>query len=94
MVVYPLKHILHPQFLVKQIHKFEKIEQYNLKVYKYPANSRTRLYALVESNGDSYNAKVVDKKGEIYLALTGYATVELPSAMDDNLLDPIKKVMQ
>jgi hypothetical protein len=65
-----------------------------LKIYKYPTNSRTRLYALVESNGDTYNARVVDKKGEVYLALTGYATVELASAMDKKLLEPIKKAMQ
>ncbi len=65
-----------------------------LKIYKYPGNSRTRLFALVENNGETYNARVVDKKGEIYLALTGYATVELPSAMDNKLLEPIKKAMK
>ncbi|KAA3624391.1 MAG: SDR family NAD(P)-dependent oxidoreductase, partial [Bacteroidetes bacterium] len=65
-----------------------------LQVYKYPSNSRTRLYAVVEEENGTYNAKIVDKKGEVYLAVSGYATVELGAVTDEKLLEPIQKVMQ
>lgn len=43
------------------------------------ANGR-RLYAIVEAvnGGEAFNAQVVDGKGQVFLALTGYRTIALP----------------
>jgi hypothetical protein len=43
-----------------------------------------RLYAVVtpDSQGGSYDAEVVDGKGNLYLQMTGYRTVPVPDAVD------------
>jgi malonyl CoA-acyl carrier protein transacylase len=65
----------------------------SLEIFKLPSSNRKRLYALVEHDEGKYNAKVVDGKGEVYLSIKGYSTAEFMSDIDDNLLKPLKMVM-
>ncbi len=46
-------------------------------------NGTNRLRALVQSleGGDRFDAQVVDGSGNVYLALTGYRTVQLPNSI-------------
>ncbi len=59
----------------------------SVTVYRAPdrveEGERSRLLALVQTpdNGDRFDAQVVDESGNIYLALTGYRTVKLPTAV-------------
>jgi acyl carrier protein/NAD(P)-dependent dehydrogenase (short-subunit alcohol dehydrogenase family) len=49
-------------------------------------------FAVVLSNpDDSYDVKIVDSKGTIYLALQGYRTMNLPDPVPADLLEPLKK---
>ena len=47
-----------------------------------PESADTRLYAVVTSEQDqgSFDAEVVDAKGNCYLQLNGYRTVAVPNA--------------
>jgi len=50
-----------------------------------PAESRTTsLFAVVtpHPNEERFDAEIVDTKGNCYLQLTGYHTVEIPNAMN------------
>jgi hypothetical protein len=49
-----------------------------------PEPADTRLYAVVnpDSKRGTFDAEVVDTKGDRYLRLTGYRTVAIPNAMD------------
>ena len=50
-----------------------------------PAESPTgSLFAVVapHPNEDRFDAEIVDAKGNCYLQLTGYHTVEIPNAVD------------
>jgi len=54
----------------------------------------TRLYAVVTSAGrGSFDAEVVDTKGNRCLRLSGYRTVALPSAVDAERLKALKAAM-
>jgi NAD(P)-dependent dehydrogenase (short-subunit alcohol dehydrogenase family)/acyl carrier protein len=49
-------------------------------------------FAVVLSNPDnSYDVKIVDNKGNIYLTLQGYRTMNLPDPVQADLLEPLKK---
>ncbi len=49
-----------------------------------PENVDTRLYAVVTSDpaAGSFDAEIVDTKGNRYLQLSGYRTVAVPNAVD------------
>ncbi len=53
------------------------------------------LYAVVtpDSQGESFNAEVVDKAGNQYLHLSGYRTVALPNSVDVEPLRVMRSVM-
>jgi hypothetical protein len=53
-------------------------------VCREPEHAEGALYAVVTPNPDqaSFNAEVVDAKGNRYLEVTGYRTVALPNAID------------
>jgi len=52
----------------------------------------TRLYALVTPDPDhaSFDAEVVDAKGNRYLQLSGYRTVAVPGAVDAGRLQALR----
>ena len=53
-------------------------------VYRQPEEAAgRRLYALVEAigGGESYDARVVDEAGNVYVELKGYRTVDLPGSV-------------
>jgi hypothetical protein len=53
------------------------------------------LFALVDDNPDgTYNAEVVDDKGNLYLVLRGYRTMDLPDPIQADLLDPLKSALK
>jgi acyl transferase domain-containing protein/acyl carrier protein/NAD(P)-dependent dehydrogenase (short-subunit alcohol dehydrogenase family) len=53
--------------------------------------AKAAFFALVDSSPDgSYNAKVVDDEGNLYLVLQGYRTMDLPDPVQADLLDPLK----
>jgi len=50
------------------------------------------FFAVVAPNGDNtYDGKLVDDKGNIYMTLEGYRVMDLPDPVDPDLLTPIKK---
>ena len=60
-----------------------------------PELSETRLYALVipHPGEGSFNAEVIDEKGNCYLQLSGYRTVGLPALVDAGKLEVLQSVM-
>jgi acyl transferase domain-containing protein/NAD(P)-dependent dehydrogenase (short-subunit alcohol dehydrogenase family) len=59
-----------------------------------PETNQTRLYAVVTSDGSgSFDAGVVDTKGNRYLHLSGYRTVAVPNAVDAEKLKALQAAM-
>jgi acyl transferase domain-containing protein/acyl carrier protein len=60
-----------------------------------PQSGDTRLYAVVTPDGDhgSFDADVVDTKGNCYLHLSGYRTAAFPSAVDAEPLKALQAAM-
>jgi acyl transferase domain-containing protein len=60
-----------------------------------PESADTRLYAVVTSDWGrgSFDAEVVDAKGNRYLHLSGYRTVAVPSAVDAERLKALQAAM-
>ncbi len=60
-----------------------------------PEPADTRLYAVVTSDRDrgSFDAEVVDAKGNRYLQLRGYRTVAIPGAVDAERLKALQAAM-
>jgi NAD(P)-dependent dehydrogenase (short-subunit alcohol dehydrogenase family)/acyl carrier protein len=60
-----------------------------------PELADTRLYAVVTPNPDcgSFDAEVVDAKGNRYLQLSGYRTVAIPNAVDAERLKALRAAM-
>ena len=60
-----------------------------------PESADTRLYAVVTSDParGSFDAEVVDAKGNRYLQLSGYRTVAVPSAVDAERLKALQAAM-
>ena len=50
---------------------------------------------MVAANADgTYDAKVLDAKGKVYLILRGYQTMDLPDTVRADLIQPIKAALQ
>jgi hypothetical protein len=61
-----------------------------------PETATGRLHAVVtpSASGDgSYDARVVDADGNVYLVVDGYRTVELPGAASASQLEPFRAAM-
>ena len=60
-----------------------------------PERAESRLYAVVTPNprNGSFDAEVVDAKGNRYLQLGGYRTVEIPNAVDAERLKALQAAM-
>ncbi|MBT8221234.1 MAG: SDR family NAD(P)-dependent oxidoreductase, partial [Bacteroidia bacterium] len=65
----------------------------SLQIYQHPKSSRARLYAVVDQRDGSYDADIVDSKGEVYLSLKGYKTAEFITEIDKKLLEPLAVAM-
>jgi NAD(P)-dependent dehydrogenase (short-subunit alcohol dehydrogenase family) len=55
----------------------------SVTAYRQPEEANGRLYALVHAldGGEAYDAQVVDERGNVYVALQGYRTVDLPGSV-------------
>jgi hypothetical protein len=60
-----------------------------------PELAEGRLYAVVTPDPDqgSFDAEVLDAKGNRYVHLSGYRTVALPTGLDAELLKPLQAAM-
>jgi len=53
------------------------------------------FFSIVDLTEDgAYNAEVVDDKGNLYLILRGYRTMDLPDSVQADLLEPLQKVLR
>ncbi len=58
-------------------------------------NLETAYLSVVATNPDgSYDAKLVDSKGQVYLILRGYRTMDLPDPVQADLLKPLQQGLQ
>jgi hypothetical protein len=59
-----------------------------------PAAEGGHLKAAVTSAGeDRFDAQVIDDDGRVYIRLQGYRTMEMPDPVADDLLEPLKDVI-
>jgi hypothetical protein len=60
-----------------------------------PENAVGALRAVVVARPDDggFDAQVVDAAGNVYVTMQGYRTVELPSAVDEDRLAPLRQAM-
>jgi hypothetical protein len=66
-----------------------------LLIFRQPAeNGKLKYFALLSQHGKAWNALVLDGKGEVYLKLEGYKTVEFISEFDKSLLKPLQAVVK
>jgi 3-hydroxymyristoyl/3-hydroxydecanoyl-(acyl carrier protein) dehydratase len=67
----------------------------SLRVHKPSEPGQTQLHSVVTPNEDGgFDARVVDQQGTVWLALSGYRTMELPDPVDDSLLAPLRAAMR
>jgi hypothetical protein len=72
-------------------HTFEELKVFSIPE-KEPAGG---YFSIIETNSDgSYDAKLLDGKGEVYLALRGYKTMDLPDPVQSELLQPIQQAFK
>ena len=66
-----------------------------LMLFRSPDSVEGRLFAVVTPNvkQESFSAEVVDEKGNCYLSLAGYKTVELPNFVDTERLRNLQAVL-
>jgi hypothetical protein len=66
-----------------------------LGLYRAPTSAEDRLYAVVTRNeGEgSFDAEVLDTRGNCYLRLTCYQTVAIPNAVDAKPLKALQEIM-
>jgi hypothetical protein len=58
-------------------------------------NPEAACFSVVVRNPDgSYDATLVDGKGEVYLILRGYKTMDLPDPVQADLLKPLQQGLQ
>ena len=64
-------------------------------IFKPLERGKGTLCSVVTPRPDGgFDARVVDGKGAVILALSGYRTMELPESVDDQLLEPIRMAFQ
>jgi len=62
-----------------------------LSVHKCSEGGQTTLHSIVTPRQDGgFDARVVDQKGNVWLALSGYRTMALPDLVDKELLAPLR----
>jgi acyl transferase domain-containing protein/acyl carrier protein/NAD(P)-dependent dehydrogenase (short-subunit alcohol dehydrogenase family) len=66
-----------------------------LKVFSLPENLDESFFAIITVNSDgSYDGKLMDGKGYVYLVLRGYKTMDLPDPVQADLLKPLQRALQ
>ena len=69
------------------------IEQ--LRIVRLPEVAEKYLFAVVTPKPDgSFDAELCDRAGNIYLALAGYRTMELPESVAVGLLKPLQEALR
>jgi len=60
-----------------------------------PETADGPLYAVVVSSPDArgFDADVVDTSGVVYVTMRGYRTVELPTPVDEAVLEPVRRAI-
>jgi acyl transferase domain-containing protein/NAD(P)-dependent dehydrogenase (short-subunit alcohol dehydrogenase family)/acyl carrier protein len=68
----------------------------DLKIISSPESvPNAAFYSVVMPNPDgTYDAKVVDEKGNLYMILRGYKTMDLPDPIPEDLLRPLQQAFQ
>ena len=64
-----------------------------LFIYDIPDQKKEQLFAVVNQVDDGYDISVVNKKGEIFIDLSGYKTAEFVMNMDEKLVAPLEAVL-
>ncbi|MBL1204958.1 MAG: SDR family NAD(P)-dependent oxidoreductase [Calditrichaeota bacterium] len=65
-----------------------------LNFYAPIGENKKKLNAVInEGENGNFDAKVVDSSGTVYLSLEGYRTMQMPDAIDADLLKPLKEIM-
>ena len=67
-----------------------------VRAVRAPETATGRLHAVVTPSASadgSYDARVVDADGNVYLVVDGYRTVELPGAASASQLEPFRAAM-
>ncbi len=65
-----------------------------VRLLRPPEEAKGRFHALVEPRGeDGFDAQVVDEDGTVFVELTGYRTIVVPSPLDDDKVAPLRAVM-
>ena len=65
-----------------------------VKVLGLPDAAEAGLFAVVTPKADgSFDAELSDGQGNVYLALSGYRTMQLPESVDPELLKPLQAVL-
>jgi malonyl CoA-acyl carrier protein transacylase len=65
-----------------------------VQIYTSVSDNKKDLNAMVTIDGDNiFNANIVDSSGTVYLSLKGYRTMQMPDAIDGELLKPLKRIM-
>jgi acyl transferase domain-containing protein/acyl carrier protein/NAD(P)-dependent dehydrogenase (short-subunit alcohol dehydrogenase family) len=66
-----------------------------ITIHKASDPAQVRLHSVVTPNEDgSFDARVVDQKGSVWLVLSGYRTMALPEPIDNSLLEPLRSAMR
>jgi acyl transferase domain-containing protein/NAD(P)-dependent dehydrogenase (short-subunit alcohol dehydrogenase family)/acyl carrier protein len=67
-----------------------------LKIASFPeTGAGETFFSVISSNADgTYNARLLDDKGNVYLTLLGYRIMELPDPVLPNLLAPLKEAFK
>ncbi len=66
-----------------------------VSLYRAPSLADGRLFAVIapDPGQGSFDAEVLDTKGNCYLRLTGYQTVALPNGVDAERLKVLQEIM-
>jgi acyl carrier protein/NAD(P)-dependent dehydrogenase (short-subunit alcohol dehydrogenase family) len=66
----------------------------SVEFLKPSSGAKGHVHAAVTASGeDEFDAQVVDESGSVFMRLRGYKTMELPDAVEDELLKPLKDIM-
>nr|NIR95414.1 hypothetical protein [Gammaproteobacteria bacterium]NIT53581.1 hypothetical protein [candidate division Zixibacteria bacterium]NIW45582.1 hypothetical protein [Gammaproteobacteria bacterium]NIX56805.1 hypothetical protein [candidate division Zixibacteria bacterium] len=58
-----------------------------------PDGPEGKMHAVVSPGADgNFNATVIDSKGDVHLTVEGYRTMELPNAVENTQLKPLKDI--
>jgi hypothetical protein len=66
----------------------------SVEFFEPPVAAKGHLRAAVTATGDDrFDAQVVDDDGRVYLRLKGYRTMDMPDPVADDLLKPLRDII-